>query len=86
MTKKTKNQLLIDRTSRLIGQLESIKRSLNESEIDCVQISQTLKASSRSFTSLKKAFIECYLEKEFLKKSVDTNNPTYQALLNIINS
>jgi DNA-binding FrmR family transcriptional regulator len=76
---------LIHHISRLEGQLASIKRELQAKEPNCVQVALTLKAASRSFSTLRMNFVSCFLEHTYLslKKKEDT---TYTALMNVINS
>ncbi|NBS67552.1 hypothetical protein EBT31_01375 [bacterium] len=80
---------LIDHISRLEGQLASIKKELREENPDCTKASATLKAASRSFGSLKQAFITCFLAKKFLSQkqaNIANNSPEYLALLDLIHA
>lgn len=80
---------LIDRISRLEGQLASIKRELQEMNPDCVQASETLRAASRSFASLKQAFVACFFEQKFLREkqaATKEGSEEYAALLDLIRS
>ncbi len=80
---------LIDHISRLEGQLASIKRELQSDSPDCVKSGATLRAASRSFSSLKHAFVACFLEKTFFSpKQVSSahDSPEYSALLDLIRS
>ncbi len=74
---------LIHHISRLEGQLASIKKELAENKPDCQKAAATLKAASRSFTSLRQAFVACFLRKDYIKKADD---PKLASLLSIINS
>jgi DNA-binding FrmR family transcriptional regulator len=74
---------LIHHISRLEGQLASIKKELAQKDPDCRKSAQTLKAASRSFSSLRKTFITCFLNKKYVKKVGD---PELIALLSVINS
>ncbi len=80
---------LIDHISRLEGQLASIKRELQVASPDCLKAGATLRAASRSFASLKYAFVSCFLEKKFFTKqqvSSVQESPEYDALLDLIRS
>ena len=81
----TDTQKLIHHISRLEGQLASIKRELLKPNPDCEQAARTLKATARSFSSLRMGFVTCFLEYKHLthKKSLDSE---YRALMSIINS
>lgn len=78
---------LIDHISRLEGQLASIKRELQDTHPNCLKTSTTLRAASRSFTSLKHSFVQCFLGQKFLthKQAVALRAaPEYTALLDLI--
>ena len=80
---------LIDHISRLEGQLASIKKELQAESPDCVKAGTTLRAASRSFASLKHAYVSCFLEKKFFtgkQASVLHESPEYNALLDLIRS
>lgn len=80
---------LIDHISRLEGQLASIKKELQSQSPDCVKAGTTLRAASRSFASLKHAYVSCFLEKKFLtgkQASAVHDSPEYRALLDLIRS
>ncbi len=80
---------LIHHISRLEGQLASIKRQLQSDTVDCVKAGETLRAASRSFSSLKHAFVGCFLEKKFFSKqqvAAVQDSPEYNALLDLIRS
>ncbi len=80
---------LIDHLSRLEGQLASIKKELQSANPDCVRTSTTLRAASRSFASLKYAFVHCFLSKEVFtpKQAMETKaSKTYQSLLDLLRS
>jgi len=76
---------LIHHISRLEGQLASVKRQLQEPEPDCEKASLTLKAASRSFSTLRMSFITCFLEQKYIAKKSQPDE-TYKALLQVINS
>ena len=80
-----KKTQLIHHISRLEGQLASVKRELQESEPDCEKAARTLKAASRSFSTLRMSFVTCFLEQKYLSK-VQKNDPSYKALLQVINA
>lgn len=80
---------LINHISRLEGQLASIKKELQSTSPDCVKAGTTLRAASRSFSSLKHAFVSCFLEKKFFSGKQATTlheSPEYSALLDLIRS
>lgn len=80
---------LIDHISRLEGQLASIKKELQMASPDCLKAGTTLRAASRSFASLKYAFVSCFLQKKFLTKQQALalqDSPEYEALLDLIRS
>ena len=78
-------QKLIHHISRLEGQLLSIKRELAVSNPDCEKAALTLKAASRSFSTLRMSFVACFLEHKYLTKKQDSD-ATYKALIQIINA
>lgn len=85
MTMQDKKLKLIHHISRLEGQLASVKRELQESEPNCEKAALTLKAASRSFSTLRMAFVTCFLETKYLTKKQESDE-TYKALLQVINS
>ncbi len=78
-------QKLIHHISRLEGQLQSIKKELASTEPDCEKASLTLKAVSRSFSTLRMSFVSCFLEHKYISKKQDSDT-TYQALIQVINA
>lgn len=78
-------QKLINHISRLEGQLTSIKKELAEAEPDCEKAALTMKAASRSFSSLRMAFVSCFLEHKYLSRKHNSDT-TYDALLQVINA
>ena len=78
-------QKLIHHISRLEGQLASLKRELENDNPDCAEASHVLKASARSFSSLRMAFVSCFLKYKYLTKQQSADS-TYNALINVINS
>ncbi len=78
-------QKLIHHISRLEGQLQSIKKELSSTEPNCEKAALTLKAASRSFSTLRMAFVSCFLEHKYLTKKTDSDS-TYQALIQVINA
>ena len=78
-------QKLIHHISRIEGQLSSIKKELIASEPDCEKAALTLKAASRSFSTLRMAFVACFLEHKYLSKKQDSDT-TYKALIQVINA
>ncbi len=85
----TDHKSLIDHISRLEGQLASIKKELQVESPDCLKAGVTLRAASRSFASLKYAFVSCFLRKKFFTKQQVSSlqgSPEYDALLNLIRS
>ncbi len=82
---ENKNTALIHHISRLEGQLASIKKELLTPKPDCEKAALTLKAASRSFSTLRMSFVSCFLEQKYLAKK-PADDSTYQALLHVINS
>lgn len=85
----TERKSLIDHISRLEGQLASIKKELRNEAPDCVRAGVTLRAASRSFSSLKCAFVACFLGAKFLTEKQAASakaSAEYQALLDLIRS
>jgi DNA-binding FrmR family transcriptional regulator len=85
----TDRKFLIDHISRLEGQLASIKKELQAESSDCLKAATTLRAASRSFASLKHAFVSCFLQKKFFTKQQGASlqdSPEYDALLDLIRS
>lgn len=78
-------QKLIHHISRLEGQLASIKKELSASEPDCEKTALTLKAASRSFSTLRMAFVSCFLKHKYLSEKQGSDT-TYQALIRVINA
>ncbi len=78
-------QKLIHHISRLEGQLASIKKELSAIEPDCEKTALTLKAASRSFSTLRMAFVSCFLEHKYLSEKLASNS-TYKALIQVINA
>lgn len=76
---------LIHHISRLEGQLASVKRELQGAEPNCEKAALTLKAASRSFSTLRMSFVTCFLETKYLTPKQETDE-TYKALLQVINS
>ena len=77
-------QKLIHHISRLEGQLASIKKELGDPETNCEKAALTLKAASRSFSSLRMTFVACFLKNKYLSEKHSTDS-TYQALIQVIN-
>ncbi len=80
---------LIDHISRLEGQLASIKKELQAESPDCLKAGTTLRAASRSFGSLKHAFVSSFLQKKFFTRQQANSfqdSPEYNALLDLIRS
>lgn len=82
---KPDTQKLIHHISRLEGQLASIKKELAQPKPDCEKTALTMKAASRSFSTLRMSFVSCFLEHTYLSKNQDSD-PTYKALIQVINS
>ena len=78
-------QKLIHHISRLEGQLASLKRELENNQPDCAKAAHTLKASARSFSSLRMAFVSCFFKHKYLSEQ-QSNDPTYNSLIKVINS
>jgi DNA-binding FrmR family transcriptional regulator len=73
---------IIKHISRLEGQLAATKRELMQQSIDCKKAAETLRAASRSFSSLKASFVLCFLSEKLVGKKEDPDMP---ALINLIN-
>lgn len=82
---KDKKTMLLHRISRLEGQLASVKRELAKPDTNCEQAAMTLKAASRSFASLRTAFVSCFLETKYISAK-QKRDSAYDALLQVINS
>lgn len=78
-------QKLIHHISRLEGQLQSVKKELASTEPNCEKAALTLKAASRSFSTLRMDFVSCFLEHKYLSKKTDSDS-TYQSLIQVINA
>ncbi len=78
-------QKLIHHISRLEGQLQSIKKELASKDSNCEKAALTLKAASRSFSTLRMAFVSCFLKYKYVTKKQDSDT-TYQALIQVINA
>lgn len=78
-------QKLIHHISRLEGQLAAVKKELALAEPDCEKASLTLKAASRSFSTLRMAFVSCFLEHDYLSKNKKLD-AAYQSLIHVINA
>jgi len=78
-------QKLIHHISRLEGQLTSIKKQLQAAEPDCEKAALTLKAASRSFSTLRMSFVSCFLEQKYLARN-NQSDSTYRALIQVINA
>lgn len=76
---------LINHISRLEGQLRAVKAELSSGTPDCEKASTTLRAASRSFSSLRKSFIQCFLEKKYMSRDASLDDSQYLSLLNLIN-
>lgn len=85
-TTSTSTQALINHISRLEGQLASVKTELMKTDPDCVKASNTLSAASRSFASLRHAFVRCFLEKKFIKHTKALDGEEYASLLSVVKS
>lgn len=78
-------QKLIHHISRLEGQLSSIKKQLAATEPDCEKAALTLKAAARSFSTLRMAFVSCFLGHKYLSKQTK-EDATYKALIEVISA
>lgn len=79
------NAALIHHISRLEGQLASVKKELAEESPDCEKAALTLKAASRSFSTLRMSFVSCFIEKKYFSAK-SKKDSTYSALIQVINS
>jgi len=82
---KSDKQKLIHHISRLEGQLAAIKKELVLDVPDCEKTALILKAASRSFSTLRMAFVACFLEHKYLNRKRDSD-ATYKALIQVINA
>lgn len=85
MKSPTDTKVLIHHISRLEGQLRSVKEELGRDVPDCVRASDTLRAASRSFSSLRQSFVRCFLESAYITDRTLLKKQEYQSLLKIIN-
>lgn len=78
---------LINHINRIEGQLNSIKKELEQTEPDCIKASQTLYSLSRSFAGLRQQFIETFLQKYMTpKKTKQGETEALAELLKLIKS
>lgn len=78
---------IIHHISRIEGQLASLKRQMQQNQPDCQKTSQLLRASSRSFSSLREAYVRCLLEEKYIdKKKVSASGEELTALFKVISS
>jgi DNA-binding FrmR family transcriptional regulator len=66
MSTKDQQRALVRHLSRLEGQLASVRSALMQEEPDCAKASATLVAASRSFDSLRCAYVACMLDTHHL--------------------
>ena len=83
MKNEQERKALVHRISRLEGQLASVKAELIKGTPDCARASRTLTAASRSFASLRHAFVQCFLEDRYIASR--PRGGEYEALLGVIN-
>jgi DNA-binding FrmR family transcriptional regulator len=76
---------IIHHISRLEGQLASIKKELTAKEPDCKKAALTLKAASRSFSTLRMSFVSCFLRHKYLSRKLEAD-ATYKSLIQVISS
>ena len=87
MPQKKTTEELVHHISRLEGQLASVKRELEHNNPDCMRASKTLAAASRSFASLRRSFVACFLGEKYVRSvSSKRARDEYATLLNVINS
>jgi DNA-binding FrmR family transcriptional regulator len=78
---------LVNHISRIEGQLAAIKRELSKASPDCEKASNMVCASSRSFASLRRGFVQCFLEENnFIKNVAGAHRTTYESLLRVVHS
>ncbi len=78
---------LTNHINRIEGQLNSIKKELEQTEPDCIKASQTLYSLSRSFAGLRQQFIETFLQKYMTpKKTKQAESEALTELLKLIKS
>jgi DNA-binding FrmR family transcriptional regulator len=85
MYMKDKKMKLIHHISRLEGQLASVKKELALENTNCEKAALTLKAASRSFSSLRMSFVTCFLETKYVS-ATQKKDSAYLSLLQVINS
>lgn len=71
-----KKKEIIKHINRLQGQIDAVKKELEENPNDCIKSAEILYAASRSFASLRLLFVNCFLEEDFLKfskKNINNN-------------
>lgn len=73
---------LVNHISRLEGQLASIKKDLSQRHVDCTKAATTLRAASRSFSSLRQAFITCFVSQQL----TPSKSAELDTLLSLINA
>lgn len=83
--KDTNKQKLVSHIKRLQGQLNSVCAELEKEKTDCTKTSDTLFAATRSFSSLRQDFVQCFLGQEFLdNQKVKKDSKKFLSLLNLI--
>lgn len=89
MPNKSTPKSLIHHISRLEGQLASVKKELLSGDPDCMKTATTLRAASRSFASLRHAFVSCFLAEKFIdakRLKPASAEEEFDALLNLVQS
>ena len=75
---------IINHISRLEGQLASIKKTLSTDAPDCGKASATLLSASRSFASLREAFVESFLLTHFIEGKKLKDKKLFDELISVI--
>jgi DNA-binding FrmR family transcriptional regulator len=75
---------IIDHISRLEGQLASVKKELNQDQVDCIKASTTLLSASRSFAGLRQKFTESFLMKHFVPSVATKDQELFEKLTALI--
>lgn len=82
MTENKKN--IINHISRLEGQLASVKKELQQDQVDCIKASTTLLSASRSFAGLRQKFTESFLMKHFVPEITKKDQEMFEKLIALI--
>ncbi|RME88793.1 MAG: transcriptional regulator [Candidatus Hydrogenedentota bacterium] len=75
------SKAIIDRLSRVQGQIEAVKKMIEAEETDCLKVMQMMKASTNALKKASEAYIQ-----EYVQTCVQTNmaEPELKAKLEAI--